>query len=279
MDETSDGQAAQDFLATVRRGEHCSGTVTKVTRDGDVVVALDGFPGRPLGVVGPLDVSWTRFARTNREVEVGQRVTAEVIAVDREAGRVRMSMAATENPQLWAFLKGLRYGEIVSGVIASIESFGVFVRLDEGPGHPAFPGVGFISYAALSWHRFDAASDIVQVGQRVSCEFLRFDTSNGEARLSLKAMQPDPFQVFADTAREGQVLCGRVTKLVPFGVFVEVADGVEGLVHLREPTEAPVETPEEVVRVGEELSVVVLEVDRGQRRLTLARQQVLPDIR
>ncbi|WP_285732679.1 S1 RNA-binding domain-containing protein [Nocardiopsis sp. ATB16-24] len=129
----------------------------------------------------------------------------------------------------------------------------------------------------MSWHRFDKASDIVQIGQRVSCEFLGFHTSNGEARLSLKAMQPDPFTVFADSVREGQVLCGRVTKLVPFGAFVELADGVEGLVHLRDLTEVPVETPEEGVRVGGELLVVVLEVDREHRRLALARHQVLSD--
>ncbi len=90
MNETSDEQNAQAFLATVRLGEHCSGTVTKVTRDGDVMVALGGFPGRPLGVVGPLDVSWTRFPAATREVEVGQRVTAEVIAVDRDTGRVHL---------------------------------------------------------------------------------------------------------------------------------------------------------------------------------------------
>ncbi|WP_017588692.1 S1 RNA-binding domain-containing protein [Nocardiopsis ganjiahuensis] len=279
MHKASDTQAAQAFLATVHLGEHRSGTVTEVTRDGAVAVALDGSAGRPLGVIGPLDLSWSRFAAMARSMEVGQRVTAEVTAVDLEAGRVRLSTAATENPRLWAFLKGLRRGEVLSGVIVSIESFGLFVALDEGPGHPVFPGVGFISYAELSWRRFDAVSDIVRVGRRVSCEFLAFDTSNGEARLSLKATQPDPFQVFADSAREGRVLCGRVTKLVPFGVFVEVADGVEGLVHLRELSEVPVETPEEVVRVGEELSVVVIEVDRERRRLTLARRQVRPDPR
>ncbi|MFD6953025.1 MULTISPECIES: S1 RNA-binding domain-containing protein [unclassified Nocardiopsis] len=129
----------------------------------------------------------------------------------------------------------------------------------------------------MSWRRFDEVSDIVRVGQRVSCEFLGFDTSNGEARLSLKAMQPDPFQLFADSVREGRVFHGRVTKLVPFGVFVEVADGVEGLVHLRELTEAPVKAPEEVARVGEALSVAVIEVDRERRRLALSLRQVPPD--
>ncbi|WP_241480141.1 S1 RNA-binding domain-containing protein [Nocardiopsis halotolerans] len=243
-----------------------------MNRNGAVAVALDGFPGRSLGEIGSLDMSWVRFAAAAGDMEVGQRVTAEVIAVDREAGRIRLSTAATENPELWAFLKELHRGEVPSGVIASIESFGVFVALDEGPAHPTFPGVGFVSYAELSWRRFEAASDVVRVGQRVSCEFLDFDTTNGEARLSLKAMRPDPFQEFSAMVREGRVLRGRVTKLVPFGVFVEVADGVEGLVHLRELTEAPVEAPEEVVRVGEELSVVVVEVDRERRRLALSRR-------
>ncbi len=85
-------------------------------------------------------------------------------------------------------------------------------------------------------------------------------------------MQPDPFQAFADSVEKGQVLYGRVTKLVPFGVFVQVADGVEGLVHLRELTEMPLEAPEGVVQVGEEVMVVVIEVDRERRRLALSRR-------
>jgi small subunit ribosomal protein S1 len=120
--------------------------------------------------------------------------------------------------------------------VAAIERFGVFVAVDEGPEHPVYPGVGFITYPELSWRRFETASDVVEVGQRVSCEFLQFDTWNGEARLSLRAMQPDPFVVFVDGVVVGQRLSGRVTKLVPFGVFVEVADGIEGLVHLSELT-------------------------------------------
>ncbi|MER8072108.1 S1 RNA-binding domain-containing protein [Streptomyces sp. NPDC094034] len=150
---------------------------------------------------------------------------------------------------------------------------GVFVALDDGPDHPVFPGVGFISFAELSWRRFEAASDVVRVGQRASCEFLQFDTWNLEARLSLKATQPDPFQVFADTIAVGQRLSGRVTKLIPFGVFVQVADGIEGLVHLRELARSPVQTPADAVQVGDEVTVVVTELDRERRRLGLSRRQ------
>ncbi|WP_324604873.1 S1 RNA-binding domain-containing protein [Streptomyces xylophagus] len=199
-----------------------------------------------------------------------------MVAVDLDEGQVRMSMAATENPELWAFLKQLRLGVILTGTVAAIERFGVFVALDEGPDHPIHPGVGLITYPELSWTRFDAVTDVVAVGQRVSCEFLQFDTWNGEARLSLRATRPDPFQVFAEGITVGRTLSGRVTKVIPFGFFVQVAKGIEGFIRLREPAVAPgvVPEPEDVVRVGDEISVSVLEIDRDRRRLTLSQRSV-----
>ncbi len=162
------------------------------------------------------------------------------------------------SPELSGFLARLRPGELLSGTVAAIERFGVFVALDTGPAHPVFPGVGFISAAELSWRRFDAFTDVVRVGQRVTCEFLQFDTTNLEARLSLRATRPDPFQMFAVP---GRPVRGRVTEVVPFGVFVEVADGVEGLLH-RDHAPGPFD-------VGDEIAVVVTEVDRERRRLHL----------
>ncbi|MEV6425631.1 S1 RNA-binding domain-containing protein [Streptomyces sp. NPDC051662] len=270
MGGASDDEFSGKFLAALQVGDICSGIVAEVTRRGMSVI-LDGFAARPLGFVGSLDLSWVRFSAA--AVEVGDRITAELTAIDLEQGRAWMSTAATENPELWAFLKSLRAGELLSGQIGSIERFGVFVALDDGPDHPVFPGVGFITIPELSWRRFETASDVVQVGQRVSCEFLQFDTTNGEARLSLRATQPDPFQTFAEITTVGQTLQGRVTKLVPFGVFVQVTNGIDGLVHLQELTWTPVEAPEAVVQVGNEITVVVTEIDRERRRLSLSRRQ------
>jgi small subunit ribosomal protein S1 len=109
----------------------------------------------------------------------------------------------------------------------------------------------------------------VQVEQRVSCEFLQFDTWNLEVRLPLRATQPDPFQTFADGVEVGQKLHGQVTKLVPFGIFVQVADGFEGLVQLGELTWTPTQTPSDVVQVGDEVTVVVTAIDRERRRLAI----------
>ncbi|WP_218148034.1 S1 RNA-binding domain-containing protein [Lentzea xinjiangensis] len=209
--------------------------------------------------MGRLDLSWGQPATS--AVRVGERMTAEAVAVDLEAGEVRLSMAATENPELWAFLKSLSPGQILSGEVAAIERFGVFVALDDGPPHPVFPGGGFITIPELSWRHLNDVSNVVRVGQRVSRKMLQFDTSNGEARLSLRATQPDPFHVFADRLTTGRRLRGRVTELAAVGAFVEVADGVEGLVPLGELDENPVTAPEEVVQVGDEVSVLVTEFD------------------
>ncbi|WP_328466674.1 S1 RNA-binding domain-containing protein [Streptomyces sp. NBC_00448] len=200
MDGASE-DSAREFLGTFHIGDVCTGTAKEITRPHGVAVTLDGFPTRPPGIVGPLELSWRQSPA--EAVKVGQQITAAITSIDLDEGRAQLSMAATENPELWAFLKPLRPGEILSGTIAAIERFGVFVALDDGPVHPVFPGVGFITYPELSWRRFESASDVVQVGRRVSCEFLQFDTWNGEARLSLKAMQPDPFRIFADSAAVG----------------------------------------------------------------------------
>ncbi|MGW5867226.1 S1 RNA-binding domain-containing protein [Streptomyces sp. NPDC055239] len=181
-------------------------------------------------------------------------------------------MGPSENPELWAFLASLHRGETLTGTVTATEPFGVFVALDDGPVHPVFPGVGFITIPELSWHRIEAVSDVVAVGQRVSCAFLGSDAWNLEARLSLRAMRPDPFEEFADRTPVGRRLDGRVTTLLPFGALVRVADGVNGLVHLRELAWTPVENPAEVVEVGDEISVAVTEIDRARRRLTLSRR-------
>ncbi|SEQ58565.1 S1 RNA-binding domain-containing protein [Lentzea albida] len=162
-----------------------------------------------------------------------------------------------EYPELHAFLDGLRPGQVLSGTVAAVERFGVFVALDDGPPHPFFPGVGFVTIPEVSWHH-DA---VVEVGQRVRGRFFIYDTWHMEARLSLKALQPDPLPVFADAVTSGQELPGVVTEVVPIGVFVRVGDGIEGLLHEKDlPSPPP--------QVGDQVAVVV-HVDRERRRVTL----------
>ncbi|MFJ4839351.1 S1 RNA-binding domain-containing protein [Streptomyces sp. NPDC088746] len=179
----------------------------------------------------------------------------------------------SESPELWAFLESLHCGDILSGTVAAIERFGVFVALDDGPGHPTLPGVGFLGLPELSWRRFKDPTDVVQVGQRVACEFIGSDTYNAEARLSLKALEPDPFQAFADRTVGGQEFRGTVEKVVPIGVFVDLGDGILGLVPFREIDKRPAASPAEGFEAGDELAVVVREVDLPARQVFLSRPE------
>ncbi|MEI5009120.1 S1 RNA-binding domain-containing protein [Streptomyces sp. PmtA] len=180
----------------------------------------------------------------------------------------------SENPDLWNFLDSLQYGDLLSGKVVAIERFGVFVDLDDGPGHPVLPGVGFITLPELSWRSFEDPSEIVQIGQSVSCMFLQFDTWNGEARLSLRETLPDPFQAVADSIRVGQELTTRVTKLLPFGVIVEISDGVEAVIHEKELIGEPATTAKQNgIKVGDDIAAVVLGLDRERRTVTLSQRQ------
>ncbi|MEU2025173.1 S1 RNA-binding domain-containing protein [Streptomyces sp. NPDC016469] len=191
-----------------------------------------------------------------------------------------------ESPELWTFLGSLHHGEVLTGTVVAIETFGVFVALDEGPGHPVFPGVGFLTIPELSWRRLDVPEDVVRVGQRVTCAFIGFDTHNAEARLSLRALQPDPLAAFAYRTEAGHILRGTVDAVCPLGVFVDVGDGIVGLVPFREnrglvpfrENRGLAEVPglpsadrSDDFEVGADITIVVLDVDLSRRRLLFAR--------
>ncbi|MER8184479.1 S1 RNA-binding domain-containing protein [Kitasatospora sp. NPDC094015] len=174
-------------------------------------------------------------------------------------------------PELRVFLESLHRGDVLSGRVAAVEDFGVFVGLDDGPDHPVFPGVGFITMPELSWRHFNAPTEVVQVGQRVSCEFLQFGTYNVEARLSLRALRPDPFLVFADRTVVGQAVRGTVVRVLPFGALVDVGDGIVGLLPGTEASGRPADGVVGLLQVGDVTPVVVAEVERPRRRVVPAR--------
>ena len=125
----------------------------------------------------------------------------------------------------------------------------------------------------LSWKHIDHPSEVVEVGQEVTVEVLDVDLDRERVSLSLKATQEDPWRQFARTHAIGQVVPGRVTKLVPFGAFVRVDEGIEGLVHISELAERHVEIPEQVVNVGDEILVKVIDIDLDRRRISLSLKQ------
>ncbi|MFI1074634.1 S1 RNA-binding domain-containing protein [Streptomyces puniciscabiei] len=242
------------------RGQVRSGTVAGFDGD-DVLVLLDDDPGEPTGRIPRHLVSWTAFEHPSEVVAVGRRITAEVQAVDERGGHVVLSSKACEDEALYRHLLGARPGDVVTGTVAAVHNFGVFVRLDGEPPHPVYPGTGFVRVPDLTWSRVDHPHDAVRPGQRVTGEVIIADSYQGEVVISLKALQEDPWD--RHSLRVGDVARGPVTKTLPFGAFVRVAEDVEGLVHVDDLGGRDAEE-------GQELRVRIVEIDRPRRRIRLA---------
>lgn len=264
--EPQSSEALKDFLSTLRIGEARTGRVISV-EDSEALVELDGFsgPGKALGRIPRGDLTRKALGNPSEAVSIGQRLIFEVIAVDWQQECVWASASACEDPDLRVFLLGLRRGATHRGQVQSVHNFGVFVNLD---GEPANQCTGFVRGPELSWRRIGHPADAVTAGDRVVGEVIGVDTRRGQVQLSLKALQEDPLALVADQA--GLVTTGQVTKLVPFGAFVRIADGVEGLVHNTEFRDEPVEHPGQIVSEGEEITVRIVEVDLVRHRLTLS---------
>ena len=177
----------------------------------------------------------------------------------------RAYLEETQKEQREDFLANLKPGEVRKGVVSSVVSFGAFVDLGGMD--------GLIHVSELSWKHVDHPGSVVAVGDEVTVQVLDVDLDRERISLSLKATQQDPWQEFASTHRVGELVYGRVTKLVPFGAFVQVGEGIEGLVHISEMSAHHVDLPEQVVTPGEELWVKIIDLDLARRRISLSIKQ------
>jgi small subunit ribosomal protein S1 len=223
-----------------------------------------------IGLRGFLPASLVELRRV-RDLQpyVGRTLEAKIIELDKNRNNVVLSrrgwLEETQKEQREEFLANLKPGEVRKGVVSSVVNFGAFVDLGGMD--------GLVHVSELSWKHVDHPSSVVQVGDEVTVQVLDVDLSRERISLSLKATQQDPWQEFATGHQVGELVYGRVTKLVPFGAFVQVGEGIEGLVHISEMAEEHVEAPEQVVTPGEELWVKIIDIDLDRRRISLSIKQ------
>ena len=223
-----------------------------------------------IGLRGFLPASLVELRRVrDLQAYMGMEIEAKIIELDKNRNNVVLSrrswLEETQKEQREEFLDLLKPGERRKGVISSVVNFGAFVDLGGMD--------GLIHVSELSWKHVSHPSDVVTIGDEVDIEVLEVDLDRERISLSLKATQQDPWQEFADSHRVGELVYGRVTKLVPFGSFVQVGDNIEGLVHISEMSEHHVDLPEQVVTPGEELWVKIIDVDLEKRRISLSVKQ------
>ena len=255
--------------------ERAWGTIEKIKDEdgivtGTVIEVVKGGLILDIGLRGFLPASLVEMRRV-RDLQpyVGRELEAKIIELDKNRNNVVLSRRAwleqTQSEVRQSFLNTLQKGQIRKGVVSSIVNFGAFVDLG---------GVdGLVHVSELSWKHIDHPSEVVEVGQEVTVEVLDVDMERERVSLSLKATQEDPWQQFARTHQIGQVVPGRVTKLVPFGAFVRVEEGIEGLVHISELAERHVEIPEQVVQVADDAMVKIIDIDLERRRISLSLKQ------
>ena len=255
--------------------EKAWGDIQKVKDDdgmvkGLVIEVVKGGLIVDIGLRGFLPASLVELRRV-RDLQpyMGMEIEAKIIELDKNRNNVVLSrrswLEETQKEQREEFLDLLKPGERRKGVISSVVNFGAFVDLGGMD--------GLIHVSELSWKHVSHPSDVVTIGDEVDVEVLEVDLDRERISLSLKATQQDPWQEFADTHRVGELVYGRVTKLVPFGSFIQVGENIEGLVHISEMSNHHVDLPEQVVTPGEELWVKIIDVDLEKRRISLSVKQ------
>jgi len=255
-------KAGRKIEAAAESGEPVEGTVIEVVKGGLII---------DLGVRGFLPASLVDIRRVqNLDDFLGQTIECKVIELNRSRNNVVLSRRAVleeERKEVrQQILDRLQPGQIVEGAISNIVDFGAFVDLD---------GIdGLIHISELSWSHVNHPSEILSIGQVVPVKVLDIDRERQRISLGLKQTQEDPWQRVLDTYNLGDEIEGKVTKVVSFGAFVEILDGVEGLVHISELAPHHVENPREVVNQGDVIRVKILEIDSERRRLSLSAKRV-----
>ena len=246
---------------TKERDGVVEGTVIEVVKGGLIV---------DIGLRGFLPASLVELRRV-RDLDpyVGQKLQAKIIELDRNRNNVVLSRRAwleeSQRDERNSFLDNLKVGEVRKGTVSSIVNFGAFVDVGGMD--------GLIHVSELSWNHVEHPSSVVALGDEIEVQVIDIDRERERIALSLKATQADPWTQFAESHRVGELVYGRVTKLVQFGAFVQVAQGIEGLVHISEMAEHHVDLPEQVVTPGEELWVKIVDIDLQRRRISLSIKQ------
>jgi small subunit ribosomal protein S1 len=249
------------------KGEPVTVTVKEKVKGG-VVAELDG-------VQAFIPASQLDLRRIpNLDAYVGQQILAKIIELNRKKGRVLLSRRAVleeeQKKAKEAFFQSLEPGQVVEGTVVDVTDFGAFVNLG--------PVDGLVHRSEITWGRFNHPREVLHKGQKVRAQVVSVDPEKERVNLSIKALIPDPWSTVAEKYPVGTRVRGKVVGLTPFGAFVEVEPGLEGLIHISELswTKRP-KHPSEVVKEGDEVEAVVLRLDPAERRLSLGLKQTQPD--
>jgi len=253
-------------LEVLREDAEVRGTVKNIT-DYGVFIDLGGIDG----LLHVTDLSWGRVNHPSELFNVGDEITVKVLKYDREKERVSLGYKQLQADP-WSlvpdqYLPGLR----VNGKVVNLTDYGAFIELA--------PGVeGLVHVSEMSWSkRVKHPSKVLALGQDVEAVVLDIDMENRRISLGLKQTEPDPWTTLAERYAVNSVISGRVRNLTDFGAFIEVEEGIDGLVHVSDISPRRIKHPSEVLKKGEKVDAVILNIDTENHRLSLGLKQLQPD--
>jgi small subunit ribosomal protein S1 len=253
-------------LEVLREDAEVRGTVKNIT-DYGVFIDLGGIDG----LLHVTDLSWGRVNHPAELFSVGQEITVKVLKYDREKERVSLGYKQLQ-PDPWSlvpdqYVPGLR----VTGKVVNLTDYGAFIELASGV-------EGLVHVSEMSWSkRVKHPSKVLQLGQDVEAVVLDVDFENRRISLGLKQTEADPWTTLAERYAINSVISGRVRNLTDFGAFIEVEEGIDGLVHVSDISPRRIKHPSEVLKKGEKVDAVILNIDTENHRLSLGIKQLQPD--
>jgi small subunit ribosomal protein S1 len=250
---------------TYAPGTKTGGKIVSLTNYGAFVELEPGVEG----LVHVSEMSWSRRVRhPSKIVNVGDEVGVVVLDVNKAAKRISLGMKQVE-PDPWTTIEErYRPGTPVAGRVRNLTDFGAFIELEAGVD-------GLLHISDMSWTRNVAhPSEVLKKGQDIDTVILSIDRENKRISLGLKQLQPDPWSTVAQRFPMGSRVTGKVVRLTDFGAFVELEAGVDGLLHISQMSHRPVNRPEDLVNVGDELTLLVIRVDPNERRIGLSLKEL-----
>lgn len=264
--EEEESTGKQRLFAELKEGDTVSGTVRNLA-DYGAFVDIGGVDG--LLHIG--DIAWTRIGKAADVLSVGQQIEARVLKIDPEKRRISLGMKQLQ-PHPWDSADAkFKVGERVRGTVTRLADFGAFVELE--------PGIeGLIHVSEMSWvKKVRKPSDILRTGETVEAVILGVNAGERRLSLGLKQTLGDPWSDVVQKLAAGSVIEGPVTSLTKFGAFVQISEGVEGMIHVSEiSAEKRIHHPQDVFRVGQQVKAQVLQVDAERRLIKLSIKQMLP---
>ena len=257
-------KAWKEIEKLTQEGSSVKGTVVEIVKGGLIV---------DIGVRGFLPASLIDVRRIkDLDSFNGKEIEAKIVEFDRQKNNIVLSRKAYMEEELseerQEFLDDLEVGNIKEGKVSSIVNFGAFVDIGGMD--------GLVHVSELSWRHVENPNEVVKVGDKVSVKVLEIDTDKGRISLSMKQVTEDPWEDFSSKFKEGDIAEGKVSKVVPFGAFVTIGGGVEGLVHVSEISLNEIKSPELELGIAQKVQIKLIEIDSEKRKVSLSIRQADP---